>query len=173
MKKIAIIIPFKDFRDEEYFVPKNFFELNNFQIKTISNEKGIAFGVDGGEVVVDFKLEEVNINNFDAFIFIGGPGCLKNLNNEKSYNLLTKANNLKKLIGSICISPVILAEAGILENRKSTVWSNNLDKKAIKILEKNGAFFENNDVVIDGNIVTASGPSAAKKFSEKIVEILS
>ncbi len=171
-KKIIIVIPFKDFRDEEYFIPKENFEAKGFKVKTASNELGNAFGADGGEVIVDVKLSEIKLNDFDALVFVGGPGCLKNLNNEESHDLIVKANKFKKIIAAICISPLILAEAGILKNKKSTVWHDNLNKEPIKKIEKFGAIYLNEKVVVDEKIITANGPSAAKEFSENVIKVL-
>ncbi len=172
MKKIAIIVPFRDFRDEEYFIPKELFKSKKFKTKTISNESGIAIGADGGEVLVDFSLDKLELDDFDAFVFVGGPGCLKSLNNEKSYDLINEIVK-SKVLGAICISPIILSEAGVLKGKKVTVWSSDLDKNPIKILEKNGAIFEDKNVVVDGNIITANGPSSAKEFAQKIIEAIS
>ncbi len=172
-KKIIIIVPFKDFRDEEYFIPKENFEAKSFEVKTASNELGNAFGADGGEVIVDIKLSEIKLNDFDALVFVGGPGCLKNLNNEESHDLIVKANNLKKIIAAICISPLILAEAGILKNKKSTVWHDDLNKEPIKKIKELEAIYLNEKVVVDERIITANGPSAAKEFSEAVIEVLS
>ncbi len=171
-KKILMVIPFKDFRDEEYFVPKKIFESSNFEVKVASNESGIALGADGGEVNIDLKLGEVNMVDFDAVVFIGGPGCLKNLNNEKSYKLIIEANYLKKIIGAICISPIILADSEILKNKKATVWTSSLDKSPAKYLEEKGAFYQDENVIIDENIITANGPSSAQEFSQKILSCL-
>lgn len=168
MKKILFVIAYNDFKDEEYFIPKEIFENNGFSVTTASNAKGIALGVSGGEVEVNHLISEVNINDFDALVFSGGPGCLSNLDNNISYNLIKKA----KIVGAICMSPVILAKAGILKNKKATVWSSNMDKSPIKILSENGAIFEDKDVVVDGNIVTANGPSAAEEFGVEIVNLL-
>jgi protease I len=57
-----------------------------------------------------------------------------------------------------------LAKAGVLKGKKATVWSSPMDKSPIKILTQNGAIFENLDVVVDGNIITANGPQAAEEF---------
>lgn len=168
MKKILFVIAYNDFKDEEYFIPKEIFENNGFSVTTASNAKGIALGVSGGEVEINHLTSEVNINDFDALVFAGGPGCLSNLDNNISYNLINKA----KIVGAICMSPVILAKAGILKNKKATVWSSNMDKSPIKILSENGAIFEDEDVVVDGNIVTANGPSAAEEFGVEIVNLL-
>ena len=172
MKKIAIIIAFKDFRDEEYFETKEVLENNGFKTKTFSNEKGIAIGKFGGEVEINQNLNDLNIKDFDAIIFIGGPGAIPLLNNIDSYNIIQKANNAKKLIAAICIAPVILAQAGILENKNATVWSSNMDKSAIKILKKNKAIFKEELTILDGNIITANGPEAINAFAEEIIDKL-
>ena len=171
-KKILLIVPFKNFRDEEYFVPRNNFEKKGFKVKVASNEKGIALGVDGGEVEVDLEIKDVDVTGFDVLILIGGSGCLDNLNNPQTHKLIIEANYLNKILGAICISSVILAETGILKNKKATVWTSSLDKSAAKFLEEKGAFYQDLDVVIEGNIITADGPSSAEKFSEIIISRL-
>jgi putative intracellular protease/amidase len=42
------------------------------------------------------------------------------------------------------------------------------DKSTIADLTKGGAQYEKTDVVISGNIITASGPQAAEKFAKAI-----
>ena len=171
-KKIVIITAFRDFRDEEYFVPKEILEEAGAEVKTASNQKGTAIGADGGEVEVDLLVSEINPVDFDAVVFIGGPGCLTNLDKEDSYKVAQETVSQNKVLASICVSPVILAKAGVLEGKKVTVWSSPLDKSPIKILEDNGAIFENKPVVIDGKIITGNGPDAAEEFGEKIKELL-
>ena len=171
-KKIAIIVAFKDFRDEEYFVPKEILEGAGAEVKTASNKMGRALGADGGEVEIDLLVSEINPADFDAIIFIGGPGCLENLDNENSYKVARETVFQNKVLASICISPVILAKAGVLEGKKATVWSSPLDRGPVKILKENGAIYEDKPVVVDGKIITANGPDAAEEFAKIIVEVL-
>jgi protease I len=171
-KKAVMIIAFKNFRDEEYFVPKEVLEKAGIEVKTASNKKGLAIGADGGEVNVDLLVEEVDPKNFDAIIFVGGPGCLSNLDNENSYQLARKTIEENKVLAAICISPVILAKAGVLEGKRATVWSSPMDRGTVKILEEKGAIYEEESVVTDGKIITANGPASAKKFAQAIIEAL-
>ncbi len=171
-KKIAIVIAFRDFRDAEYFVPKEVLEKAGAEIKTVSNKKGTAIGVDGGEVEIDLLISEINPTELDAVIFVGGPGCLKNLDKEGSYKIIRDTISQSKVLASICISPVILAKAGALEGKRATVWTSPFDKSAVKILEDNGAIYQDKPVVIDGKIITGSGPDAAQEFGEAIKKLL-
>jgi len=171
-KKIAMVVAFRDFRDEEYFVPKEFFQKAQIDVKTVSDKTGIAVGADGAETQVDFLLEELKPADFDAVVFVGGPGCLSHLDNENAYKVIKETIALNKVLGSICISPVILAKAGVLTGKRATVWSSALDQSPVKILEQNGAIYEKKSVVRDGNIITANGPSAALEFAQNIIKVL-
>ncbi len=167
MKKIIFLIAFKDFKDEEYFVPYQILKKAGFLIKTASTEKGTAIGSEGGQVKIDLLIDE--IQDFDVLILVGGSGCLKYLDNEKIYELVRKANSQEKLIAAICIAPVVLAKSGILNGKEAIVWSSPLDKSAFKVLEENGATIEEEfSVVQDNNIITAPGPFAVKDFAKAI-----
>jgi protease I len=171
-KKIAVVIAFRGFKDQEYFIPVDILEKTGAQIKTVSSQKGKAIGEDGGEVQVHFLVGETDPAEFDAVVFIGGPGMSDNLDNRDFQRLGTKAAESGKILGAICVAPALLAKAGILKGKKATVWSAPLDKTAVRILEENGAEFSDSDVVVDNNIITASGPYAAEEFGKRLVELL-
>ena len=171
-KKALMVIAFENFKDEEYFLPKEILEKGGVEVKTASPKKGIAIGSEGGEAKVDLLIEEVDLDEFEAVIFVGGPGALDYLDNEKSYALLRKAKEKQKIISAICIAPLILAKAGILSGKKATVWSSPFDRQPIQILEERGAIFVEKSVVVDGKIITANGPSAAEEFGKTILKLL-
>lgn len=171
-KKIAIIIAFRDFRDAEYFVPKEILEKAGAKIITVSTKFGTAIGADGGDVEVDILLENLNPAEFAGIVFIGGPGCLQYLDNENSYKIAKETISQNKVLGAICVSPVILAKAGVLSGKRATVWSSPMDRGPVRILKENGAIYEDRGVVVDGKIVTGNGPEAAKEFGEKLVKVL-
>ncbi len=173
-KKILFIIAGKNFRDIEYFKPREILENSGVDIKVASNIRAGEFarGSDGGEVKIDFNINEVNVPDFDLIIFVGGPGALECLDNEESYEIAREAVELKKKLAAICIAPVILAKAGVLRNKKAVVWHNEMNKEAIKILEEKGVNFVNKTVVEDGDIITAVGPDAAEDFGKKLKSVL-
>lgn len=172
MKKALFVIAFRNFRDEELFVPKEILEKAGWEVKIASLVKGLAQGADGGEINVDFLIEEVNVDDFDLFVFVGGPGMVENLDNSRFHNLAQKAKESGKVIAAICIAPALLAKAGILKEKKATVWSNAFNKEPIEILKENGAIYQDQAVVVDENLITANGPSAAYEFAKKILEVV-
>ena len=171
-RRVVIIISFEDFRDAEYFITRETLERVGIKVRTASNKKGVAIGADGGELNVNLLISNIKVADFDGVVFVGGPGCLKNLDNESSYNLIKEVVAQNKVLASICISPIILAKSGVLEGKKATVWSSKLNKKPVKILKKHRALYRVDSVVVDGKIITANGPLAAYKFGEAIIETL-
>jgi len=172
MPKIAFIIAFRNFCDEEYFIPKDIFLKAGLKVKTISSEKGIAVGGSGGEIDIDISFEDFNISEFDAIVFVGGPGAYKYIDDESIWQIVRDTIKQEKTLAAICIAPVILARAGVLEGKNATVWSSVMDRKPIRILEENGAKYQDKAVIQDGKIITANGPSSASAFAEKIIQNL-
>lgn len=166
MKKIAMFIAYKGFRDEEYSVPKIILEENNFQVVTVSTHVGTAIGKLGAKVKTDILISDVNTDDYEALCLVGGPGALLELDNKDVWNLFTKASK-NKLIGAICISPVALAHANLLEDKKCTCFFDGAYE-----LKKYKAIYTGNDVEVDGNIVTANGPAAAEKYAHTLLKFL-
>lgn len=167
-----MVVAFRDFRDEEYFVPKEILEKDGFAIDTTSTEKGMATGSQGGEAIVNVDWREVNPAEYRAIVFCGGSGMAQELNNENFQKLAEDFNAQQKVVAAICVAPALLAKAGVLNGKKATVWSAALDKSMIKILQENGAEYQDESVVADGHFITANGPDAAAEFGEKIKTIL-
>jgi len=171
-KKIAMIIAFRDFRDEEYFIPKQILERAGVQIKTISTSLGQAIGKFGGDTDVDFILDKLQVGEYDAVLFVGGPGAAKHIDDSRFHEVAQEVIRQNILLGAICIAPAILAKAGVLAGKRATVWADSMDKSAVKILKEEGVRYQPDSVVIDGKIITANGPAVAKEFAEKIIELL-
>jgi protease I len=171
-KKILMVVAFKNFKDEEYFVTKEVLEKAGYLIDTTSSQKGIAVGTEGGDAIINLLPSQIYPKDYEAIVFVGGDGMAKELDNQDFQNLAHEFVDNHKVVAAICVAPSLLAKAGVLEGKKATVWSSILDKSGIKVLEANGAIYDKGPVVIDGKIITANGPAAAQSFGEKIVEIL-
>jgi protease I len=171
-RKILMVVAQRDFRDEEYFIPKEIFEKADFKVLTASVSRKTAIGRFGGEAKIDLEISKANADDFDSVVFVGGSGASSVIDDKDFHNLAKGAVKADKVIGAICVAPAILAKAGVLNGKKATVWHSAMDKSAIWILEGAGAKLEESDIVIDGNIVTACGPEASKEFAKAIIKIL-
>ena len=72
--------------------------------------------------------------------------------------------------GAICIAPRILAKAGVLKNVHATGWDG--DGELQRVFDTYGVIRVEESVVMDGVVVTAHGPAAARDFGKKIIEVL-
>jgi len=171
-KKVAIIIAFRDFRDEEYFIPKQILEEAGTQVFTLSASLGQAIGKLGGDTEVNVLINEAKAADYDAILFVGGPGAAKHIDDPAWHKFAKEAVSSGKVLGAICAAPAILAKAGLLSGKKATVWNAPLDKSGVKILKEGGAVFQQDSVVTDGKIITASGPEAAQDFALSVVNLL-
>ena len=170
-KKVLMVIAPKNFRDEEYFEPKNILERGNVEIKVVSTTKGRAEGMLGADVNVETTIDEVDPAEYDALVVVGGSGSQTYLwGNKRLHKMVKKAGSLGKVVAAICISPVVLARASLLSGKRATVYRTD---ETISELKKAGANVSEAPVEVDGKIVTARGPEAAKEFGRKILEIIS
>jgi len=167
MKKIAMFIAFQGFRDEEYIEPKKILEAAGHKVTTVSTAKGEARGKFRLTAQVDKTVDEIDPAAYDALTLVGGPGTLEHLDNPVVHALFKKAVALGKLIGSICISPVVLAHAGLLKGKKVACWPDGAAE-----VEKGGGRYTGAELEIDGKLITASGPLPAKKYGQALAEAL-
>lgn len=170
MKKVLLIIAHNGFQPIEYGVAKNVLQAVGIQVMTASNLPGPAISSANEQVLVDIVLDDVKVADYNGIFFIGGPGALENLDNEKSYRVIREAAGSGKIWGAICISPRILATAGVLKNEKVTGWDS--DGELAGILEKVGAEYVREPVVADGNLITGNGPAAAEEWGQKIAKAI-
>ncbi len=122
------------------------------------------------------ELEDVSANLSADFIVIPGGDCYEAVNHSGLHQLIQKINSDNALIAGICNGAVVLASAGVLKNRKCTHTAH--PKYAPlpefkELLDFSGKVFADSiyvdeDVVIDGNIITAK-PRAANEFAKAIV----
>ena len=175
MAKIVMIVAPEKYRDEELEVPKGNFEGKGHDVTVASTKKGTCTGMKGGSVEATLTLGEINVDDYDAVLFIGGQGTPIIRKEAKATEIAKQAAAKGKIVGAICWACTTIAKAGILEGKKSTVWVGNDAEYGMttdKVLEKFAATFEKKGVVVDGKIVTADGPAHAKQFAEEIEKLL-
>ncbi|GHT36492.1 DJ-1 family protein [Endomicrobiia bacterium] len=167
MKRVIFITAPEVFRDEEYYKPKKVFENAGIEVITASTKTGELTGRFGFKTTSDLLIDSINANDFDAIVYIGGGGTSVFFNNPYALKLANDFFKQSKPTTAICIASVILANAGILKDKKATVF---IDGK--EALIKNGAVYTGADIEIDGNIITANGPEVAEKFGKIVLKAL-
>ena len=174
-KRIAMIIAPENYRDEEFQIPYEYFKEKGAEVDVFSTRKGTATGMLGGSFEVEKTLDELNVDEYDAIVFVGGSGTPIVRSNDTALKIAKEAAEKGKVLGAICWSPTVLAKAGVLKGKRATVWLGDdpeYGMKTSEVLEKYGAVYTGEGHTIDGNIVTAKGPRYAEYYAKDIEKLL-
>lgn len=172
-KIILMIIAHENFRDEEYSVPKDFLSRNGAKIVTASSSLETATGMLGAKVKPDILFSEIKVKDYAVVIFVGGSGASEYWNNPSAHKIAQETVKEGKLLAAICIAPVTLANAGVLKDKKATVFSSEKNKLVAKGAKYTGKPVEKDlDPTTKSKIITAQSPKEAKLFAEEIKKTL-
>lgn len=166
-KKVLIVIPQSEFQDKEYITVRDTLDAAGCQVVVATRDHAAAVGVSGTSVTPDVLLGEVKVADYKAVVFIGGPGAENLYNLESARDVAIETVKENRVLGAICLAPVILARAGVLEGRRATVYYS-----ASRELTKNGAEYTSASVEVDGKIITGNGPEASSEFAAAVLSAL-
>jgi len=165
--RVLMVVAPKDFRDEEYTMPRQMLGEAGASIEVASTKAGSAVGTSGTQAPVDLLASAAKGGDYDAVIFVGGTGMTAYLNHPDFVRLAKESAAAGKVTAAICVAPSILANAGVLQGVEATVW-----KSEQGVLKAKGATLSGKDAVRSGKIVTANGAAAAHQFGLLIIETL-
>jgi protease I len=165
-KRVLVVIAPNDFRDEEFFDTKKVLEESGVEVIVVNSTGQPSKSMFGKIISPDKNFYNIDTEEYDAIVFVGGQGASTYFDNKQAQNLAKEFNESGKIVAAICIAPVILARAGILSGKKATVFpSGRNDINAV-------GTYTGNKVEKDDNIITGNGPEAAVDFGKAIVEAL-
>jgi protease I len=166
-KRILMVIAPQDFRDEELSEPREIFEKEGWTVEIASTKICQASGMLGAVVPVTRILADIRPNDYDAVVVVGGMGSPGYLwNDARLHEILQTIEKNGKVVASICLSGAVLAKAGLLNGKKATVWEM---PESLEALSRGGAVYTGEPVTVDGRIITANGPDAARDFGRTVV----
>ena len=163
---VALIVTEK-FRDEAFAVPATALEEAGYRIVVVTPSDEPVTGMRGRHVRPDVTWDEFTVDAHDAVILIGGGGPQGYWDDVGLHRIAEDAVAAGKVVGAMCIAPVILARAGVLDGRKATAFPG-----VRRELEAHGAIFVDAVVERDGPIVTGGGPKTENAFANGILNAL-
>jgi protease I len=155
------------FRDEEYEHPKEVLEARGAMVVTASRSAGTCTGKLGAMAEATLPLADADAAEYDAVVFVGGSGAETYFDDPIAQELARDAHALGRVVAAICIAPSILARAGLLDSVRATAFGSQEDD-----LRRHGARWTGSPIEIDGRIITANGPAAARDFGVAIADAL-
>ncbi len=167
-KKVAVLAA-DDYEDLELWYPYYRMKEAGSEVKVIgtSQSADVVQSKHGYTVQIDLKADKANADEFDAIIVPGGwaPAVLRRC--EATLNLVKTLFEQNKVVAAICHGGWVLVSADVLKGKRATSFS------AIKDDMMNaGANWVDEEVVVDGNLITSRTPADIPAFSREIIRAL-
>ena len=160
----ALIISGNMFEDTELLVPLYRLVEENIAVDIASIKAGTITGKHGYKVTVKFPLDVIDPSSYDLLILPGGKAPAELRENETLLSLVRHFFSENKTVAAICHGPQILVSAGVLTGRKATCY-----KSVAEELKSAGADYRDEEVVVDGNLITSRIPADLPAFSREIM----
>lgn len=168
--RVAILVA-DGFEQSEFKEPKKALQEHGAQTTVISPEKESVrswwHGDWSNEYPVDVDLDRANPADYDALVLPGGvmnPDKLRL--HPKAIQFIKSMAEDNKPIAAICHGPWTLINAGAVKGKKVTSWP------SVRIdLENAGANWVDQEVVVDGKLVTSRKPDDIPAFNKAMLEL--
>jgi protease I len=167
IKNAAFIIPPENFGDEELYALLTAFNEARINRIVASTRTGVLLGATGRTIDATILVNQLNLDELDALIFIGGPGSRLFFNDPLILDLVRTAVVKRKIVAATDIAPGILANAGVLPGYRVTAY---IDQR--EMLTIAGAVYTGAPVEKDRIIITGTGPAAAIPFATTVADAI-
>jgi protease I len=156
------------FEQSELLLPRKALDEAGASTRVVSPEQNRIRGWHakdwGQQVTVDVALDAANADEFDALLLPGGvmnPDTLRML--PKAVAFVKAFCDAGKPVAAICHGPWTVLEAGAARGRRMTSWP------SLKTdLTNAGATWVDEEVVVDGNLVTSRKADDIPAFNRAI-----
>lgn len=170
--RVAILVT-DGFEQAEFTEPRAALEQADATIKVISNDKhckvkGYHHDVAADEFDVDMTFAEVDTMDFDAVLLPGGSVNASQIRNiPEAQQIVREMDEEGKPIAVICHGAWLLVSAGLVEGRTLTSWPSLQND-----IQNAGGNWVDQEVVVDGNLISSRKPADIPAFNAKIMEVL-
>lgn len=168
-KHVAILAT-HGFEQSELLEPLRALQEHGAQVDVVSPETGELQGFEhfdkGEKVEVHAALADADPKDYDALVIPGGlfnPDALRV--NEQALAFTRSFFQAGKPVAAICHGPWVLANAEVVQGRTLTSVPN-----IRKDLERAGAKWVDEEVVVDQGLITSRTPKDLPAFCAKLVE---
>jgi 4-methyl-5(b-hydroxyethyl)-thiazole monophosphate biosynthesis len=117
-------------------------------------------------------LQDVDLDSFDALAIPGGfepAGFYEEALSEEFLAVIRHFAAANKVVASVCVSSICLGAAGVLKGKNATTYHQIGGKRKQQLVDT-GAIFVDRPIVIDGNLITSTGPGTAIEVAFELLE---
>ena len=163
----ALIISADHFEDSELLVPLYRLQEAGWAVDVAAPERGCITGKRGYEVLAGISFADVDPGAYAALVIPGGkaPAAIRDL---PPVTAIARAFlTAGKPVAAICHGPQVLVTAGLLAGRKATCY-----RTVAEELRAAGAEYVDQEVVVDGSLVTSRQPADLPAFMRELMRLL-
>src|SRR5947209_8526020 len=169
-KKVAILAA-DMFERVELEEPRKALENAGAETEIVSIDDGEIQGFDhfdpANKVKVDRTVEEVSVDDYDALLIPGGVGNPDQLRgDENAVDFVREFFESNKPMAVICHGPWLLVESRVVRGKRVTSWPTLQTD-----IRNAGGEWVDEEVVVDGGLVTSRKPDDIPAFNEKMLEL--
>ncbi len=167
-RKVAILAA-DDYEDTELLYPYYRMREAGAEVNLVGTASSaeVVHSKHGYPVTIDLKANEADADEFDAVIVPGGYAPDKLRRCTDTLDFVSSIFRQNKVVAAICHAGWVLISAGVLKGKRATSFS------AIKDDMKNaGADWVDEEVVVDGNLITSRYPADLPAFCREIINAL-
>lgn len=170
-KRVAILVT-DGFEQVELTGPRDALEQAGARTDIISASPGKVTGwnhtTPADEFSVDNTFDSIRIEDYDALLLPGGVVNSDNIrSNEMAQELVRDAARANRTIAVICHGSWLLISAGVVQGKTITSWPSLTDD-----LKNAGANWVDQQVVVDGDLISSRKPDDIPAFSKAVIEAL-
>ena len=165
-KKVAFVLA-NNYEDIEHTSPVDAVKAAGAQVTVIGLNKDTISGKKGGKEQPDLSIDQAKVDDYDMLVIPGG-GSPENLRiNDQAVQFTKQFVESGKPVASICHGPQLLISADVLKDR--TITSVNKIRDDIK---NAGGNYVDEQIVVDGNLISSRVPDDLEAFNDALVKAL-
>ncbi len=166
MKKIAVLIE-DNFNEFELIYPYYRLKEAGFDSVLVGTDKKAYHSKAGLVVQSEVSISDVGFNEFAGVVIPGGYAPDRLRRNQRILDFVRDMFNKENLVAAICHGGWVLISARVVNGVTLTGFYSIKDD-----LKNAGAKFVDEEVVVDGNLITSRGPSDLPAFMREIIKFL-
>ena len=168
----AVILTADKFEDMEVFYPLFRLLERGCEVDIAAPTKERIHGEHGYALEPTHTIIEIDPKKYDLLIIPGGfpdgaPATVRKI--KKAQEITKSFFKADKLVASICHGPWTLASADVVKGRHLTSYWHDGVPEDIKAA---GGVWEDEEVVVDGNLVTSRWPMDLPAFMREVMKKL-
>jgi protease I len=155
------------FEDSELLFPLYRLREAGIQCDVAAAQPGTLVGKHGYEIDPDLTFGDVDPDDYGLLIIPGGKAPERMRLNDAAVSVTRRMFEAGKVVAAICHGAQVLISAGVLSGVRATCYEGIRDD-----VKAAGADYSDEEVVVDGHLITSRCPSDLPAFCREMMKAI-